>query len=137
MIMMKTNKSVIYISILGLIFLCFLGITTKAQSAITVDIKGRWISDSTPEWKWEFKADGKCYDYFNGILEDTYFYVITSENSPSGLNFHFLELTNINNQNKKFKYELEVNNNTLSVIYIKGAKPKPMLFTRELEEVFK
>jgi hypothetical protein len=41
------------------------------------DIIGIWISEDDPNWKIEFKTNGKCYWYYTGDDTDTYTYTIT------------------------------------------------------------
>lgn len=118
--------------IIGTLLLVLLVSNSEAQT-IETKIKGKWINDKTPGWKWEFKSDGKCYNYYDGTLTKTFSYSIFTENTPSGRTLEFLKMVNINNQNE-YIYELDIFNDKLTVVYVKGANQRPMVFTKEFEE---
>ncbi|WP_303315437.1 hypothetical protein Q4Q34_15200 [Flavivirga abyssicola] len=68
---------------------------------------GIWINTETPEWKWEFKEDGKCYNYMDGQITTIYFYTTHTENSANNkLILDFLKLININDANDVYEYEI-------------------------------
>ena len=35
---------------------------------------GKYVSTEDPNWVWEFKTDGKLYDYYEGKLSDVYYF---------------------------------------------------------------
>ena len=105
-----------------------------STTSIEKEIIGKWQSDDTSKWCWIITSEGVCYEYYDGVLDDTYNYVISTSKSPSGLNFHYIEMTNINDANEKFVYELEVGDEFLTVYYTKAARPTPMVFNKEIVE---
>ena len=75
-------------------------------------IIGEWKNTETPEWKWVFTKEGKCYDYLDNQLSDTYNYSIEStspqcdQNVPTGELFSYLKLVNVKDANDLFCYEI-------------------------------
>ena len=76
------------------------------------DIIGTWVSEDTPEWKRIFKEDGKCYDYYNGALTNTYNYTLSTTSPqcgqvvPTGDKFTYLKLVDDKDSNFTFCYEV-------------------------------
>lgn len=130
---MKTlikTKKVILISLFTLTIFSFTMINlTQEEEAII----GTWINTETPEWKFEFKTDGKCYDYYNNQLEDTFSYSITQENSKNGkLTLSYLKLVNIKKSSEVMEYEINsLGENKMCLDYLGDKGTKLIYFTKE------
>ncbi|MGY0427183.1 MAG: hypothetical protein ACWIPI_10225, partial [Polaribacter sp.] len=91
----------------------FFGLSNLSKSCSEeTDIIGRWISTDDENSEKEFKSNGKCYDYYKGVLTDTYNYSIIKtspvcgKNVPTGDLFSYLELVNINDSSDIYCYEI-------------------------------
>ena len=107
---MKNNKKFLGVVLIAL--MAILSFTVVQLSGEKEDIIGIWVSEDTPEWKWVFKSDGKCYDYYNGVLTDTYTYTLSTTSPqcgqvvPTGDKFTYLKLVNDKDSNLTFCYEV-------------------------------
>jgi len=107
---MKNNKKFLGVVLIAL--MAILSFTVVQLSGEKEDIIGTWVSEDTPEWKWVFKSDGKCYDYYNGVLTDTYTYTLSTTSPqcgqvvPTGDKFTYLKLVNDKDSNLTFCYEV-------------------------------
>jgi hypothetical protein len=106
---MKSIKKGI-ILILGLVLVSFTVFQnlTKEKDLII----GTWISKDSPKSKWVFKKDGKCYDYYDGKLDNIYYYSINTT-SPQcsqkvlvGELYSYLKIKNIKDNNDFYCYEI-------------------------------
>jgi len=76
------------------------------------DMKGIWISTDDTNWVWEFRADGKIYDYYSGKLSDTYSFSFETTSPQCGKVvdvgplFEYLRITNINDSQDFQCYEI-------------------------------
>ena len=107
---MKNNKKFLGVVLIAL--MAILSFTVVQLSGEKEDIIGTWVSEDTPEWKRIFKEDGKCYDYYNGVLTDTYTYTLSTTSPqcgqvvPTGDKFTYLKLVNDKDSNLTFCYEV-------------------------------
>ncbi|MEN8125890.1 MAG: hypothetical protein ABFR32_12265 [Bacteroidota bacterium] len=129
--LIKTKKAIIITIVLLAIF-SFTMIQLNQEKELII---GTWINSETPEWKWHFKTDGKCYDYLGGQLSDTYTYSITEEVSKNGkLKHSFLRLVNIYKANDEYEYEINtLNTNKLVLEYLDGSRSKLIYFNKNFE----
>ena len=104
-----------------LIFLSFLLFTQQNQEEEL--IKGTWIPEGCSTCQWVFK-DGKCYQYDEGRLDDTYYYEIyEGESSDGTLTFSFLKLTNVSDPNDVFEYEINgLSEEKMVLEYLSGTR---------------
>lgn len=97
-------------------------------SAMTIQdgslILGTWVQEESSGFKRIFKADGKCYEYYGGQLQDTYYYSIKKSGQMCSIqisekpNISYLTLTNTMNSNDKYCYEiLSLNEEYLQLRY--------------------
>ncbi len=76
------------------------------------NLLGKYVSTEDPNWVWEFKSDGKLYDYYEGELSDVYYYSIENTSPQCGFEvdegplFKYFIRTHINNPSEKFCYEI-------------------------------
>ncbi|MEN8125892.1 MAG: hypothetical protein ABFR32_12275 [Bacteroidota bacterium] len=119
--LIKTKKAIIITIVLLAIF-SFTMIQLNQEKELII---GTWINSETPEWKWVFKTDGKCYDYLRDKLSDTYIYSIETrspqcgQNIPTGELFSYLKLTNVNNNQDQYCYEiLSLNDEWLQIRWL-------------------
>lgn len=95
-------------------------------------IIGEWVSIEDSNWRLNFNNQGKCYDYYQGILETTYFYSITEETANNGVVFSYLKLVNINDSDDVYNYEINaLNENNLALDYQGDLNEKLMLFEKQ------
>lgn len=75
-------------------------------------IVGTWISKDEPQWKWVFNEYGKCFDYYNNQLSETYKWSIETtspqcgQEVPVGEVFSYLILVNVNDPKDEYCYEI-------------------------------
>ena len=106
---MKNNKKFLGVLIALLAILSFTVVQLTGEKE---DIIGTWVSEDTPEWKRIFKEDGKCYDYYNGALTNTYNYTLSTTSPqcglvvPTGDKFTYLKLVDDKDSNFTFCYEV-------------------------------
>ncbi|MDX5478835.1 hypothetical protein [Fontibacter flavus] len=73
---------------------------------------GIWISTDDTKWIWEFKNDGKIYDYYNGKLTGTYSFSLEKTSPQCGMIvdegplFEYLRITNIHDSQDIRCYEI-------------------------------
>lgn len=132
---MKTFKRINKVIAIIIVLITIFSYTIIRLSQENELIIGTWINSETPEWKWQFKTDGKCYDYLNGQLSDTYTYSITEEVSKSGkLKFSFLKLVNIYKANDEYEYEINtLSTNKLVLEYLEGSGGKLIYFEKNID----
>lgn len=123
----NTNK------IIALITIIMLSSFTISQLIQEEDlIIGEWVSIEDSNWRLNFNNQGKCYDYYQGILETTYFYSITEETANNGVIFSYLKLVNINDSDDVYNYEINaLNENNLALDYQGDLNEKLMLFEKQ------
>lgn len=99
-------------------------------------IQGTWSFSDSPNTKWQFKDDGKCYDYLDGILLDTYTYSIIEEKLENGKTGEsVLTLVNTNNPDETYLYTIDkLNTGKLWLEYEVGFRDKYISFKRQEEE---
>ena len=97
-------------------------------------IKGTWIPEGCSTCQWVF-ADGKCYQYDEGRLDDTYNYEILEEKSINGkLTFSVLILTNVSDPNDVFEYEVNgISEDKMTLEYLGGTRSTSslLIFTKK------
>ncbi|GAB1857040.1 hypothetical protein MHTCC0001_18760 [Flavobacteriaceae bacterium MHTCC 0001] len=75
-------------------------------------IVGTWISEDDPNSKKIFTKEGKCYDYYENVQDETFNYSIErtsplcDEEVPVGKNFSYLKLVNSDDTNDYYCYEI-------------------------------
>ena len=122
----KTNKK--NLLIVGIVTLTLIFSFTSIQSSFQQEkiiIIGTWIPDGSPESEWVFTSDGILKDYENNQLDDTYNWSISTttpqcgKGVPVGNNFSYLSITNVNDANDKYCYEiLSLNDKYLQIRWI-------------------
>lgn len=111
---MKSIKK-IGVLILVMVFISFTILQIVKEKDLII---GTWISKDSPNSKWVFKKDGKCYDYSDGKLDKTYYYSINttspqcSEKVLVGELYSYLKITNIKDPNDFYCYEIVSLDNT-------------------------
>ena len=100
-------------------------------------IIGTWISVEDPEWKRVFNQDGKCFDYYNNQLNETYNYSIETTspqcgiNVTTGSNFSYLKLVNVHDTNDIYCYEItNLGEENLALWYLLSGASGITLFKR-------
>lgn len=99
--------------------------TTYQLSQESQDIIGTWKSDDTPDWKLEFKANGTCFWYFPGEPTEEFTYSIETTSPQcgkevdTGVNFSYIKLINVNDENNRYCYEvLSLNDEYLQIRFL-------------------
>jgi hypothetical protein len=89
------------------------------------DLLGEYTSTDDVNWVWEFRSDGKLYDYYEGNLTDVYFFSIEKTSPQCGFEvdegplFEYFTRTNINKPSEKFCYEIYgLENGNLQLRYL-------------------
>lgn len=103
---MKTAHKIIT----GILIFTALGFTTYQLSQEDQLIVGTWVSEDDANVQLIFTSDGLQKDIINGILLETYTWQITESPTPSGLIISHLILTNTEDSNDTYHFEI----NTLS-----------------------
>ncbi|UJH66291.1 hypothetical protein [Allomuricauda sp. SCSIO 65647] len=112
-----------------LIFLSFSILPVTQDQQLIV---GEWISIDDSNWKLKFNNQGKCYDYYEGTLETTYYYTVTEKTASNGVVFSYLKLVNINDSSDVYNYEINaLNRNNLALNYLGDLNEKLMLFEKQ------
>lgn len=125
-----------------LVFICAILISLQGQvlNAQTTEdsqnIKGTWINEETPEWKWVISSDGKCYDYYKGSLETTYTFTLETtspqcgQEVPTGEFFLYLKLVDVSDISEVYCYEIaSLSDQYLQIRYL--PRSKFMLFKKQ------
>ncbi len=83
--------------------------------------------------EWQFTSDGKCYDYYQNQLSDTYQYTITQEQSENGkFTLSYLKLVNINDSSDFYEYEINtLDNSTMVLDYLGDMSAKLTSFNKQ------
>lgn len=102
---MKTLKKFNKLILLTVVLITLFSFTSKPPMANDELILGTWVFSGAPDSEWQIKADGKCYDYVDGILKGTYTYDLVKE-IKNGEQLHVLILININNADEKYEFEI-------------------------------
>lgn len=106
---MKCKK--IIFNLLSLITLLSLFSFSKLDSD-NGSIIGSWISESDPKSKLIFSLNGKCKEYYDGILQDEYTYIISNTSPQCDTNVHidqytsYLQKMNVNDPGDIYCYEI-------------------------------
>ena len=113
-----------------IVLLLFLSLFTincsvyKPKEEIEI-IVGTWINEESPELKMIFKNNGRCEDYINGVLSDTYLYAISKTSPqcgqvvPTGELYSYLKLVNTKDSNEVYCYEiLSLNDEYLQIRWV-------------------
>lgn len=69
-------------------------------------IVGTWIPEGCSECEWIFTDDGKCYDYYEGKLDNTYTYSIRKSRASNGVVFSYLKIVKSNDSNDTYEYDI-------------------------------
>ena len=81
----------------------------KAQQQLNQEdqlIVGTWVSEDDTSVQLVFTSDGLQKDIINGILLETYTWQITESQTPGGLIISHLILTNTEDPNDTYHYEI-------------------------------
>ena len=130
---MKTLKRTSKILVAALLFISTYSYTSAQENTEDKLIQGTWTFSDSPNTKWQFKDDGKCYDYLDDILLDTYSYTITEEISENGKTSEStLTLVNTNNPDETYIYNInKLNSGKLFLEYQVGFRDKYIVFKRQ------
>lgn len=115
------------------IFMAIFSFTNAQEKMEDQLIQGTWTFSDSPNTKWEFKEDGKCYDFLEGILLDTYTYTIIDEKSENGeIKGSVLTLVNTENPDESYMYNInKLNSGKLWLEHAIGFRGKYIAFTKE------
>ena len=130
---MKTLKRTSNLLLAALLFISTYSYTSAQENTEDKLIHGTWTFSDSPNTKWQFKSDGKCYDYLDDILLDTYTYTITEEKSENGKTSEStLTLVNTNNPDETYMYNInKLNSGKLWLEYQVGFRDKYIVFKRQ------
>jgi len=130
---MKSFKRTSKVLLASLLFIFTYSYTSAQENTEDKLIQGTWTFSDSPNTKWQFKADGKCYDYLDDILLDTYTYSIVEEKSENGETTQsVLKLVNMNNPDETYVYNIDkLNTGKLWLEYQVGFRDKFITFKRE------
>ena len=133
---MKTLKRTSKIILASLLLIVTYSYTFAQENTEDKLIQGTWTFSDSPNTKWQFKNDGKCYDYLDGILLDTYTYSIVEEKLENGKTGEsVLALVNTNNPDETYLYTIDkLNTGKLWLEYEVGFRDKYISFKRQEEE---
>ena len=97
-------------------------------------IIGRWVSIESPKWEREFRSDGKCYDYYENLIEDVYTYKLHEEYSKNKKIKHsILNIENIKNNKDHYRYEINhLDNQNLTLEYVNNGRVILTMFKRKI-----
>ena len=134
---MKSLKRTSQVLLASLLFIFTHSYTSAQEKTEDKLIQGTWTFSDSPDTKWQFKADGKCYDYLDDILLDTYTYSIVEDNSENGkIKQSVLKLVNSNNPDETYVYNIDkLNSGKLWLEYQVGFRDKFITFKREDAEM--
>jgi hypothetical protein len=130
---MKTLKRTSKIILASLLLISTYSYTFAQENTEDKLIQGTWTFSDSPNTKWQFKSDGKCYDYLDDILLDTYTYSIVEEKSENGKTSEStLTLVNTNNPDESYIYNInKLNSGKLWLEYQVGFRDKYIVFKRQ------
>ena len=133
---MKTLKNPSKILLVTLLLVFVINYSNAQDNTEEKLIQGTWSFSDSPNTKWQFKDDGKCYDYLDGILLDTYTYSIIEEKLENGKTGEsVLTLVNTNNPDETYLYTIDkLNTGKLWLEYEVGFRDKYISFKRQEEE---
>lgn len=133
---MKTLKNPGKILLVTLLFAFVINYSNAQDNTEEQLIQGTWTFSDSPNTKWQFKDDGKCYDYLDGILLDTYTYTIVEEKLANGKTGEsVLSLVNTNNPDETYLYTIDkLNGGKLWLEYEVGFRDKYISFKRQEDE---
>ena len=133
---MKTLKNPGKILLVTLLLVFVINYSNAQDNTEEKLIQGTWSFSDSPNTKWQFKDDGKCYDYLDGILLDTYTYSIVEEKLENGKTGEsVLTLVNTNNPDETYLYTIDkLNTGKLWLEYEVGFRDKYISFKRQEEE---
>ena len=134
---MKSLKRTSQILLASLLFIFTFNYTSAQENTEDKLIQGTWTFSDSPNTKWQFKADGKCYDYLDDILLDTYTYTIVEDKSENGeITQSVLKLINTNNPDETYVYNIDkLNSGKLWLEYQVGFRDKFITFKKEDAEM--
>jgi hypothetical protein len=95
-----------YKIITGILIFTALGFTTYQLNQEDQLIVGTWVSEDDTSVQLVFTSDGLQKDIINGILLETYTWQITESQTPGGLIISHLILTNTEDPNDTYHYEI-------------------------------
>ncbi len=110
MVLKKINRK--RIGILILLAISLLSFVVIQLNQEQEDIIGIWTNTETPQWKWEFRTDGKCYSYYDNEISEKYNYSVETtspqcnQDVPTGKLYSYLKLVNLNESNDVYCYEI-------------------------------
>ena len=130
---MKSLKRKSKVLLASLLLLLTYSYTSAQENTEDKLIQGTWTFSDSPNTKWQFKADGKCYDYLDDILLDTYTYSIVEEKAENGETIQsVLKLVNTSNPEESYTYNIDkLNSGKLWLEYQVGFRDKFITFKRE------
>ncbi|MDA9339704.1 hypothetical protein N9Q68_01900 [Polaribacter sp.] len=99
----KIKVIAIIISMLLISFTAYQSIVVQEKEHFII---GTWVIDGEDTNKYIFTSNNECKWEFEGSVTDEFNYSIESEFTESGLEIPIVILTNINNPNEIFEYEI-------------------------------
>lgn len=134
---MKSLKRTSQVLLASLLFIFTYSYTSAQENTEDKLIQGTWTFSDSPNTKWQFKADGKCYDYLDDILLDTYTYTIVEDKSENGeITQSVLKLINTSNPDETYVYNIDkLNTGKLWLEYQVGFRDKFITFKKEDSEM--
>ncbi|WP_194777412.1 hypothetical protein [Pararhodonellum marinum] len=92
------------------------------------EILGKYSSTEDANWVWEFRSDGKLYDYYEEKLKDVYFFSIETTSPQCGVKvdvgplFKYLSLKNVKGDKEENCYEIySLDNESLQIMYFNSS----------------
>lgn len=127
---MKNKLKMVGIISLILVLVSFTIITLQQDKSL---ILGTWVPEGSPNSEWIFKSDGKCYEYYQGQLDETYTYSINEVKSSNGkFTLSFLKTINVNNSSDIYEYEINgISDIEMYLDYQGDLNVKLLKFTRK------
>ena len=111
---MKTIYKIIGIVIIAIVIN---GFSSMKQQTETELIIGTWIEESsTFQDRIIIQNNGIYQEYDENAISDTYNWEITEKQTPSGLTLSYLILTNTQDANDVYEYEINALNNEILVL---------------------
>lgn len=116
--MSKKTKLGLLLSTAVLFGLLSFKISTNSNETII----GSWVSESDINSKLVFTSDGKCKEYYENELQDTYSYQIANTTPQCGIDVpidqytSYLKMTNISDSSDVYCYEINgITTSSLSI----------------------
>lgn len=94
------------------------------QQSSSLGLLGKYTNTEDVNWVWDFRSDGKLYEYYEGDLSEVYFFSLETTSPQCGYVvdegplFEYLVRENINDPSDKYCYEINsLENDYLQIRY--------------------